>query len=507
MTTRASPPPETRLAELVSALSFAADLSMGQAVGWGLRGCLLATRLCERLEPSIRNPILEDVYYLSLLHYLGCTTDSHLMAQLFGNDQRVMQHFALTHMGSSARVFGSEPSLVSVGRTSPETFRESAKARCEVAMRLARWCHLSETIQTGLWQLFERWDGSGLPYGLEHEQIILPVRIVQIAQDAETFFSVAGLGAVKTLLAERAGHGYDPDLAALFQKEADELFASLETTSLYQAVLEAEPGLPKHLTEQQTERFLEVMADFADIKSPFLVGHARGVSGLAAHAASLAERSQTTLRWAGLVHTLGRVAIPTALWEEAHPFSDTQWERVRLYPYYTERVLVRCQRLRDTALLASMVQERLDGSGYFRGLGSAGQPLEVRLLAAANVYQALTEDRPYRKRLGENLVQTILREEVGRGHLDAEAVTYVLKAAGHAVRQRKQDYTGGLSHREVEVLRCLAKGHSNKTIAELLAISAKTVDHHVQHIYTKLGVSSRAAATLFAMQHDLIHEM
>lgn len=498
---------EVRLSDLMITLSLASDLGMGQPLGWGLRACLLAMHFAEGLELSDREH--SDLYYLSLLHYLGCTTDAHLFAHLFGNDLRVMQQFALSHMGSY-RGLGLEIRPLTPSRpVPPETFRASARARCEVAMHLAAWCGLGRGVQTGLWQVFERWDGSGVPNGLAGGQIALPVRVVQLAQDAETFYQLAGVDGVKRLLRERAGSGYDPELAAHLVTDADALFAALEPPSLHQAVLEAEPGVPRKLNVIQCERMLEAMADFADMKSPFTAGHGRGVADLVARAAAEASLDETrvlTTRWAGLVHDLGRVSVPTAVLDKPSRLSESDWEVLRLHPYYTERVLVRCEHLTDVARLASLHHERLDGSGYHRGVPALLQPFKARLLAAADVYHAMNEDRAHRKALGREAAAAALRAEVSSNRLDAEAVDCVLKAAGHAVRQRKRDVPGGLSPREVEVLRLVARGHSNKRIAGLLGISPKTVGHHLQHIYTKLEVSTRAGATLFAMQHHLIYD-
>lgn len=500
-------PPEVHLAELMVSLSLATDLGMGQPLGWGLRACLLATHVAEMLELTQRER--EDTYYLALLHYIGCTTDAHLFAELFGDDRRMMQRFALAHMGDLQHpaVPSLRPSQTPV---SPEVFRVSSQARCEVAVHLARWCNFGANIQRGLWQLFERWDGSGLPYGLKHGEIMLPVRIVQLAQDAESFFRIGGVEEVRKRLEERAGRGYDPALSQLFHAHAETLFGGLEVSSLRQAVLRAEPGNPKRTSQEQCERVLEAMADFVDMTSLYTVGNSRGVARLvsrAAQEAGLNEEAVTRVRRAGLVRDLGRTCAPAAVWDKPTLLNDSDWELIRLHPYYTERLLAHCRDLAEVTQLASTHHERLDGSGYYRGLPANLQPFELRLLAAADVRHALTKDRAHRRAFSREDATRDMRVEVKAGRLDAEAVDFILRAAGHTVLQNRRDYPGGLSSREVEVLRLIARGHTNKEVAERLGISAKTVGHHVQHIYDKLGVSTRAAATLFAMQHQLIHEL
>ncbi len=503
MTQALAPLPELRLADLMVALSLATDLGMGQPMGWGLRACLLATHFAEVLKLTQRER--EDTYYLALLHYIGCTTDAHLFAKIFGDDRRVMRHFSLTHMGDVQHLAAPSPPTIP-----PDIFRTSSQARCEVAVHLARWCDFSGSIQGGLWQLFERWDGGGLPYGLKHDEIMLPVRVVQLAQDAESFFGIGGIAEVRKHLEERAGHGYDPALCQQFHAHAEALFERLEVPSLRRAVLSAEPGVPKRTSKRQLERVLEAMADFVDMASPHMVGSSRGVAALAERAAQeagLEEVAVERVRRAGLVRDLGRVCAPSAVWDKPVPLNDVDWELVRLHPYYTERVLAHCQPLAEVARLASMHHERLDGSGYYRGVPAVSQPFSARLLAAADVYHALTRDRAHRRALGKDDAARIVRDEVRSGKLDADAAEVVLKVAGHRVRQRNRSYPGGLSPREAEVLQQLVKGYTNAEIAQRLGISAKTVDHHVQHIYSKLEVSTRAAATLFAVQHHLVYEL
>jgi DNA-binding CsgD family transcriptional regulator len=180
---------------------------------------------------------------------------------------------------------------------------------------------------------------------------------------------------------------------------------------------------------------------------------------------------------------------------------------VRMHAYYTERVLARPPTLARLGTIAALHHERLDGSGYHRGAPSAMLQPAARILAAADVYHAMTEPRPHRPALAPEGAAEQLKREVRAGRIDSDAANAVLAAAGHHVCRTRREAVAGLSEREVEVLRLVARGHSMKQMAELLTISQKTVDHHIQHIYTKIGVSTRAAATLFAMQHDLLTDI
>jgi DNA-binding CsgD family transcriptional regulator len=187
--------------------------------------------------------------------------------------------------------------------------------------------------------------------------------------------------------------------------------------------------------------------------------------------------------------------------------TDGEWEQVRLHPYYTERIFSRAPALAPLGALAALHHERLDGSGYHRRLPGSQLPPAARILAAADAYHALTEPRPHRPAHPPEAAAAEIGREVQAGRLDRDAVNAVLSAAGHRVRTVRHAWPGGLSEREVEVLRLLARGHSNRQMAPILSISEKTVSHHIQHIYDKLDVSTRAAATLFAMRHDLLTDI
>lgn len=498
---------QVRLAELMIALSFATDLSMGQPMGWVLRACLLAVRFAQALHATERQ--LRDVYYLALLHYIGCTTDAHKVAEIFGNDLGVMHYFVLIHMGELPQELGVTLNPPSPKQAlSPEWQRDSSTARCEVAVRLAEWCGFWPEVKEGLWQLFERWNGEGIPKGLQGEEIVLPVRVVQIAQDAETFLRIGGVESAIAVVKERAGTGYDPKLAATFCRLAPELIATLDEAPLRQAVLDAEPMGQHRLSVSQLERALEAIADFVDIKSPFTVGHSRGVAKIATVAAShygLEAEIVTVVRHAALLHDIGRVSVPASIWDKPASLSESEYEQVRMHSYYTERLLAQSGYLEQLGAVAALHHERLDGSGYYRRLPASMLPISARILATADIYHAMLEPRPYRPALTPHEAAEVLQGEVEAWHLDLEVVDAVLSAAGYQRQCKQRPGAYGLSPREIEVLRLLAQGLSNRAIADTLNISVKTAGHHVQHIYNKLGVSTRAAATLFAMQNELLH--
>jgi HD-GYP domain-containing protein (c-di-GMP phosphodiesterase class II) len=507
-----------RMAELLASLSLAIDLGIGQPMEWVVRSCLLAVRLGGILGLSERD--CQDAYYLSLLRHVGCTATAAGDAELFGDeltmaegmtldmdDMALAMGFLFRHVAKGKSFFERARSIARMLASGPAIANANHTAHCEVAVRVAETLGFGQGIQRGLWQVYERWDGKGTPKQLKGEELALPVRVIHLAQDAATFYQLGGVEAAVAMVRARSGRQFDPAIVEAFCRVAPDLLASLAAESTWQAMLDAEPGSSTWISGPQIDTAAEVVADFADLKSPFTIGHSRGVAALASAAAQqcgLPSADVVALRRAGLLHDLGRVGVSAGIWGKSEPLTEGEWERVRLHPYYTERVLSRSGALAPLGALAALHHERLDGSGYHRQVRFSQLPPTARLLAAADVYQALTEPRPHRSAFAPDAAAAEVGREVQAGRLDREAVHAVLSAAGHRVRAVRHAWPGGLSEREVEVLRLLARGLSNRQMAPILFISEKTVSHHIQHIYDKLDVSTRAAATLFAMRHNLL---
>jgi HD-GYP domain-containing protein (c-di-GMP phosphodiesterase class II) len=350
----------------------------------------------------------------------------------------------------------------------------------------------------------ERWDGKGLPNRVGGENIPMAVRIGQVARDAALQTTLGNAEFVADVIGRRAGGAFDPAIAQAFTDDAGEILDPGSATSLWDSTLELEPKPWSMLEGTEIDQALAAMGDFADMVLPELVGHSRGVSELA-HAAAevsfLELRDRVNIRRAALVHDLGRIAVPVRIWDKTDPLTSDDWERVRLHAYHTERILVRSPFLADLAPVASFHHERLDGSGYHRGVGSPSLDPPARLLATSDAYHAMTEPRPHRPALSPEQAARTLTEEAGKGTLASEAVAAVLEAAGH--RRPPVERPAGLTDREMEVVRLLARGLQTKQIARQLGISAKTADYHIQNAYRKMGVATRAGATLYAMQHGL----
>jgi len=506
------------LAELLADLSLVTDLGMGQEPETAARTCLLACGLTRALD--LPEAVVADTYYTALLLHLGCTAYAHEAAAAFGGDDiAVYQSGARTDFSVPTQMFTTWlPGVVRglplgaklrVGATalvrSAQVGAALQRATCEVAVGTARRLGLPPGVQDAIDQAFEWWNGKGRQR-LAGEAIALPTRIAHVAAHATLFDRLGGPDAAVATVRQRGGRYLDPGLAEAFARVGRGLLAELDAVDVRTAVIAAEPEPRRLVGEADLDGIAAAFGDLVDLKSPSTLGHAAGVAVLAEAAGRqlrLDAAEVTCLRRAALLHDLGRVGVPSGIWDQPGPLTTSQWERVRLHPYHSERILVRSVALAWVGRLAGMHHERQDGSGYHRQASGRQIPPAARVLAAADAFQAMIQTRPYRPALGPGQAAAELRTQAAQGRLDPDAVAGVLAAAGQGRRARRA-WPGGLSDREVEVLGLLAAGFSVTQIARRLVISPKTADHHVQHIYTKLGVSTRAAAALYAMEHDLL---
>ena len=505
-----------RLAELLAALSLGADLGLGLPMEHILRQCLIALRLAEHVDMGASDR--EVLYYTSLLAWVGCHVDAYEQARWFGDDTALkadFRHvdgpgpaFVMSHIAAGrpwierARV---GVAFLAAGRRAADDMLEN---HWRAADGLADQLGLGQEVRDSLAQTFERWDGKGTPGGARGEEISLVSRLVNLADVAEVFHREGGVEAAVSVLRDRSGTQFDPELVETFCHVAPELFVDLDAATTWDTVIAEEPGLGVALSPEEIERDLEAIANFVDVKSPYTLAHSCAVADLAAGAAAacgMPGSDVVDVRRAGLLHDLGRLGVSNAVWDKRGPLSPAEVERVRLHPYLTERMLASSMALAPLGAIAIQHHERLDGSGYPRGISGDALSPAGRILAAADVYRAKVEPRPHRGELAPEDAASHLRSEVRAGRLDHDAVAEVLRTAGHPAG-RRSDWAGGLTTREVEVLRLVARGFSTREIADRLVISRKTVSNHVEHIYRKIGVSNRARASLFAVQHGLLSD-
>ena len=508
-----------RLADLVAALSLGIDLGFGQPMEHVLRQCLIALRIADRI--GLDNEQRSAVYYTALLVNVGCHADAHEQAKWFGDDIELKSQkydYAFRSVRgaiASLRLVGSGNApmhrlriglefAVSGHRDLNGMIEQHARLACLLAHEIG----LPDAVQDAVGSSYEQWDGHGWPGRLAGDDVPIAARLAQLAEFVEVAHRVGGIDAAIVLARKRSGSQFDPALAALISRHAHEILGDLDATRTWDTVIGAEPALGLSLAGAQLEAALIGVANFVDLKSPYTLGHARAVCdlvGVAGAHLGLPADDVSALRHAGLVHGLGRLGVSNAIWDKRGPLAAGEWERVRLHPYLTERMLRQSSWLAPLGEIAVQVRERLDGSGYPRRLAGGGISTSARILGAADAYQAMREPRPYRVALSADDAASQLRREVHEGRMDADAVEAVLSADGHRVRRRREG-PAGLTVREVDVLRLLAQGLSSREIAARLVIAPKTARNHVEHIYAKIGASSRVTASLFAMQQGLLPE-
>jgi HD-GYP domain-containing protein (c-di-GMP phosphodiesterase class II)/DNA-binding CsgD family transcriptional regulator len=512
--------PDPRLAELIGALSLASDVAFAFPLEKAMRTCVLAVELGRR--HGLPNDVLHDVYYSTLLTYAGCTAFTHEVSLLSGGDDiAVSNAIILLDLGDPVDTIKQLVTKVGAGQGFMERVRSVARvmlggkaaghqhaySMCDVATSLARLLGMSAGVRGALTEICERWDGKGGPQGKAGEALLVPMRFVNVAHVAEIAHHRAGRASAIGVVKKRAGGQFDPAIVRTFAREAEALFEAIERQSIWEDFLAAEPE--PHATASAA-RFDDVALAFArvaDLKSVWTLGHSSGVAQLADAAAEglgLLDAEKRLLHRAALLHDLGRISAPNRIWDKPGKLSPSEWEVARMHSYWTERVLSRSALLRDVAELASAAHERLDATGYHRGVPSTLLGRPARILAVADAYHAMREPRPHRPPLDANEAAKILVGEVEACRFDREAVTAVLDTVGAESRLARAAWPRGLTDREVEVLRLLARGLTNKQIASALDISPRTAQHHVIHIYRKIDLNSRAGAALFATEHGLI---
>ena len=505
-----------RRSEILAAVSLAIDLGLGQPMEHMLRSALLALRIADRvgLEESQR----ANIYYANLLVWIGCHADSFELAGLFSDDigfradyfqvdQRGLPMYRafFNHTGAALPPMQRAVARSRFALRGGTAVRNLISSHCISAGTLAGRMGLDDGLAALLANAFERWDGKGLPAGRKGTEIPLEMRVTALAETAEVFLRSRGPDGAAAMVRARSGTQFDPDLAALFAGDADGLTAGLLDGDPWQAALAVAPD-DGQLSAADLDAVLMAVGDFADLKSPYTTGHSRSVAALAAEAGQdfgLGASASAVLRRAGWVHDLGRMGVSNEVWDKQGPLSEADREHIRMHPYLGERILARLPGMKEVAGLAGSHHERLDGSGYPRGLTGDSLGASARILAAADAFRTYLEPRPHRPAMGTDEAAARLRNEVAAGRLDPGAAEAVLAVSGERRRHGHAPTPANLTPREIEVLALLCQGQNTMQIASALVISRKTVRNHVEHIYLKIGASNRVGATLFALEHGL----
>lgn len=506
---------QVRVVEVLAAVSLTTDLASGLPFEKGLQTCAVATSFARSL--GLAEPDLDIVFHAALLRSIGCTAYASENAEFFGDDVRFQRALKELDVADPAQLrrfgdwapTGAQPALAARFREiAPVEGPRAVRAGCAVAHALAPRLGLPAGVAAALDDVYERWDGRGFPGRAGGDDISLAIRIVHVGEQAVLAYHAGGAAPVAAAIGEvsrRAGGHLDPDLVEAFRRAADEHLDPLRADDALSAVRRAEPRPLAPVGPDGLLTLSRALAVVVDLKGRFLLGHSSHVAGLASAAGRLTGLTGldgTDLELAGLLHDIGRVGVASAVWDRPGPHSPADWERIRLHPYWTERVLRRCPALAHLADLAAAHHEHLDGSGYHRGARAAELSPAQRLLAAADAFAELTEPRPERPALDPDAAARMLTAESRAGRLDADACAAVVEAAG--LPRRAVAYPADLSAREVDVLRLAARGLSNKQIAAQLSLSDRTVGNHLARVYDKIGNRTRAGAAVFAIEHGLL---
>jgi len=512
-----------RRADFLMALAYATDLATGHSRDFALRSCVLGMRFCE--VAKLDEKTCRAVYHQALLRYIGCNADTHILSAAWGDEIALRRDLHRIDIGDRAEF--AEVFIRAITRTfagaSPDELAQAIQrglagaaqvnvpvlsGHCEVAQRIAERIGLPEEIRENLGQIYERWDGRGLPRGLSGQAVKLPVRLVTLAQDVIALVDLHGFETMTAMIAKRAGGGYEAELVEVFLAHAERLLAGLDGPVDRAAILALEPAPHAMLDEEACEKAYLAIADMIDMRMPFTFGHSRAVAALGAAAAKhmgLPASDIRRLRWAAYTHDIGELAVPVSTWMRATALTERETDSVHLHPYHGERALASLGG--EGQVVAALVQrhhERLDGTGYHRNSRGPDLSPADRILAAAEAFQTARESRPHRPGLSDVAAADKVRAAVKAGKLCPEAVEAVLTCAGQRARRGAPRRLAGLTPREIEVLRLIAAGDTAKEAARKLDIATKTADNHIQSLYSKIGVTTRAGAALYALERGLV---
>lgn len=432
--TRSPLPDRVRLSGVYSALSFALDLTEGQPMGHALRSCLIGMELGGRLGLPLA--LQRDLYYAALLKDVGCSSNAARVFSLFGGDDRHAKgarmqvdwsnyfraaFYAMGHAAPGASWFHRARRVAALGRMGPRVAAELVEIRCERGAEIVRQLGMGRGVADVVRAIDEHWDGRGHPRGMRGEEIPIVARILSLAQTLEVFAMRRGVAAGLDIVRQRAGRWFDPLIVSACSGAERQLatWCAMETRELRELVAETEPGDGALLAGSTSiDRIANAFAEIVDAKSPFTGAHSLRMTQLAvsiAHQLGWDATAVAEVRRAGLLHDLGKLTVPNMILDKPASLTASEWEVMRMHAHYTERILAHVEGFAWLAFASASHHERLDGRGYCRGLHRDQIPELSRVLAVADVYDALSTRRPYRAALSPEETLTLMERDRGTG--------------------------------------------------------------------------------------------
>jgi HD-GYP domain-containing protein (c-di-GMP phosphodiesterase class II) len=406
---------DIRLAELLGALCHALDLTEGQPPGHCVRCCWIGIHIGREL--GFAEADLHDLYYVLLLKDLGCSSNAARICQLYLTDDLSFKRdfkqindslpqalrFVLSHTGLGAGLAERFRAIIGVLQNGGEIAKELIETRCQRGADIARRMHFSEPVAAGIQNLDEHWDGGGKPTGVKAHEIPLLSQIALLAQVVDVFQTSAGQGAANDEICRRSGNWFAPEIVEAFLRVSarPDFWSGLHGDNLQARILELEPA--QYMSPVDEDYLDEIAAAFAqvvDSKSPFTNGHSERVAVFADLIAAELSFTSDERRWlkrAALLHDIGKLGVSNTILDKQGKPNAEEWDAIRMHAVHTETILSRISAFSDMAAIAAAHHERLDGKGYPKGLAAADLCLESRILSVADIFDALTADRPYRK--------------------------------------------------------------------------------------------------------------
>jgi len=438
---------EIRLSELLGALSHALDLVEGQPTGHCVRCCFIGIHVGR--EIGLPEAQIWELYYTLLLKDLGCSSNAARICQLFLTDDLAFKHdaktidgslpqalrFVLSHTGLKSGLTERFRSLVHVFLNTGKIERELIETRCHRGAEIARRMRFSEGVAAGIQNLDEHWDGGGQPLGLVGEAIPVYARIALLAQVVDVFQTANGIEAAQHEIQSRSGGWFDPQLAAAFARVAarPEFWETLRSESLQQTIFALEPAQRSTLVDEDyLDDIAAAFAQVIDSKSPYTSGHSERVTlftDLITEQMGLAAERRRWLRRAALLHDIGKLGVSNSILDKPGKFDEAEWKAMKQHAAHTETILSRIAAFGDLAGIAGAHHERLDGKGYPRGLAGDEIVLETRIITCADIFDALTAERPYRAAMPVSKALGIMSEMVGT-QIDSDCFTALRRAIG-----------------------------------------------------------------------------